>query len=126
MMWGQAILQVSRVVDHDDLSSAPVEFERGITEGHAVMLCRRGESFFLSFIVVAVHAMDGRRKLGQGIEDFRLCDVTRVHHALHARTREDFDDLSDISEIVVGIANDTNSHFGLLSTRVQERQFLGS
>ena len=49
-------------------------------------------------------------QLGEHVQSLRLGDVTGMDHPLHARFIEELNDLLNVSQIVVGVADDADLH----------------
>ena len=49
-------------------------------------------------------------EVGEHIEGLGLGDVPRVDHPVDSRCIEQLDDAADVAQVVVGVADDADSH----------------
>ncbi|HMA24377.1 MAG TPA: hypothetical protein VKP00_10295 [Gemmatimonadaceae bacterium] len=102
-------IEVAWIVDDDDPAFVPDEFEGGFHEVETA-LRNRGFQRVAFLIVVAEHTPQRRLQRGERVDGFRLSDVAGVNDALDARRVEEFDDLRDVREVVVGVSDDADTH----------------
>ena len=65
-------------------------------------------------IIVAKHAGHGRIQLSKYTDGFGLRDVTGMDHVIYVCCVKQFNNLSDVFQIIVGIADHANTHADIL------------
>ena len=109
---GQMAFKLQWVMDHDDGLLRPVQIQRRVLESEPMLRDRAFESLAL-LIVIAEYTKERCRQIGKDIQGFRLADVPGVYHSLHRMVIEELNDLANVLEVVVGIADDADSHKSL-------------
>jgi hypothetical protein len=112
-------IEFSWVVDDDDSSAMPIKLEGAVEKLDSVPLSPGLERLSFPFIIVSKDSRERGAKPRHRVDYLALGDVAGVDHAIDREFIEDLDDLRDVSEMVVGVADDADPHGTSLPVRGQ-------
>ncbi len=106
-----------RVVDHENSPACPLKGARGRREVHAESTRLRLEKNSVGLIVVPVDTQHRNVESGESFEHGRTRDIAGMNDAVDPGLVEQGDDSLHIGDSIVGVADDADTHPGMLPRR---------